>query len=361
MRESEKLYYGHRVIVAILLTAIVYVILLLAVSSQITSLQPAGRQLLVNAIIILATGSLLALLALKFSGSRQLSLNIFLFTMATAIVYTGWQTGGMTSPVNPCILVVPVLATLAVGSKAGLLWGLAIFLTGLLLLWMDSAGLTPPSIMAPENRNIGAFLAMMSAHIFLTLIVVYYNVAADRLRRLLDQERQRYQNLAHHDSLTGLANRRHFIDQINRAIALGKTDGSCFSIVYFDLNRFKDANDRYGHHFGDLALVEFARRLLATTRHSDCVARLGGDEFSAMLRGVSDEDTVANKLAQISAELAKPMVIDGIEYTLSASAGYAIFPTHGDDDESLLRRADTDMYSVKPGRVISVLAGSRDG
>lgn len=356
-RKSDTLFYGYRFVAGILLSAFLYMLLVAAIISQITALSSAGRTLFIVAAAILATGAFLGLVVLRFSGKHRLPLNLFIFSITLAISYTSSLTGGLTSPVNSFILVVPALATLALGTRTGALWSAGIAVTGLLLLWCHSAGLTPPSIIAVESQGIAACLAMMSAHIFLALIVIYYNIAADRLRRQLNQERRRYQNLAHHDSLTGLANRRYFIDKISAAITTGEALGACFSILYFDLNRFKEANDHYGHHFGDKVLIEFGRRLAANTRHSDCVARLGGDEFSILLDGVSNADTIRSKLRQISDALEKPIYLEGVNFVLSASAGYAIFPKHGRDYETLLRRADREMYSVKPGRLLPPESG----
>jgi diguanylate cyclase (GGDEF)-like protein len=93
--------------------------------------------------------------------------------------------------------------------------------------------------------------------------------------------------------------------------------------------------------------MEFAKRLRAQSRATDIVARLGGDEFSMLLRGLSDCEVIKTKISSYSEALAKPLTLENINYQISASIGYAIYPKHGKDYESLLKVADHKMYSVK--------------
>uniref|UniRef100_UPI003566EAE7 diguanylate cyclase domain-containing protein n=1 Tax=Zhongshania sp. TaxID=1971902 RepID=UPI003566EAE7 len=120
-----------------------------------------------------------------------------------------------------------------------------------------------------------------------------------------------------------------------------------FCVLYFDLNDFKNINDTLGHHSGDMILVEFAKRLRAQSRGTDIIARLGGDEFCMLLPGLSDSDVIKTKILSYSKALAEPLTLENTSYQISASIGYAVYPRHGVDYESLLKVADQKMYSVK--------------
>ena len=150
-----------------------------------------------------------------------------------------------------------------------------------------------------------------------------------------------------HDSLTDLPNRTLFRDRIEQAIAIAKREGGQLAVAMMDLDRFKDVNDSLGHHAGDALLVEIGRRLRSTLRCSDTVARLGGDEFGLLIskpRGKRDAVVVIEK---IRAALEQPVVVDGLGLPAEGSIGIAMYPQHGEDVETLLRRADVAMYSAK--------------
>ena len=164
------------------------------------------------------------------------------------------------------------------------------------------------------------------------------------LRQL--SELNRHQSL--HDSLTGLPNRVSFGQQVEHAISVADTDGTQLAVLLMDLDRFKEINDTLGHRYGDLLLVELARRLESVLRRSDTVARLGGDEFGILVRQLSESpDDLEQALEQIHAALEQPFAVDGLPLHIEASIGVANFPAHGRDVDSLLQRADVAMYLAK--------------
>ena len=164
------------------------------------------------------------------------------------------------------------------------------------------------------------------------------------LRRL--SELNRHQSL--HDSLTGLPNRVSFAQQIEHAIRVADQEGSQLAVLVMDLDRFKEINDTLGHRYGDLLLVELARRLESVLRRSDTVARLGGDEFGILVRQLSAaEADLEQALERILAALEQPFQVDGLPLHVEASIGIARFPLHGHDVDVLLQRADVAMYLAK--------------
>jgi diguanylate cyclase (GGDEF)-like protein/PAS domain S-box-containing protein len=164
------------------------------------------------------------------------------------------------------------------------------------------------------------------------------------LRRLSELNR----HLSLHDSLTGLPNRASFRQQVERAISLDGEDGSELAVLLLDLDRFKEINDTLGHHYGDLLLVELARRLESVMRHGDAVARLGGDEFGILVPHLTDSTAgLEQTLARILAALEQPFQVDGLPLYVEASIGVARYPAHGRDVDLLLQRADVAMYVAK--------------
>jgi diguanylate cyclase (GGDEF)-like protein len=130
---------------------------------------------------------------------------------------------------------------------------------------------------------------------------------------------------------------------------MSERDGRPFALCVIDLDRFKDVNDTLGHLAGDQLLQEVAFRLRQTLRASDTVARLGGDEFALVL---PDADAGAAMLAaeKVVEALAASLVLEGHEVAVGASAGIAVFPEHGGDADTLLRKADVAMYVAKQTR-----------
>jgi diguanylate cyclase (GGDEF)-like protein/PAS domain S-box-containing protein len=159
-------------------------------------------------------------------------------------------------------------------------------------------------------------------------------------------ELNRHQSL--HDSLTGLPNRACFGQQVEHAISVADQDGSQLAVLLMDLDHFKEINDTLGHRYGDLLLVELARRLESVLRRSDTVARLGGDEFGILVRQLSESPSDLDQaLERIDAALEQPFQTDGLPLYVEASIGVARFPAHGRDVDLLLQRADVAMYLAK--------------
>ncbi|HEY5513928.1 MAG TPA: diguanylate cyclase [Geomonas sp.] len=158
---------------------------------------------------------------------------------------------------------------------------------------------------------------------------------------------RRLERMANYDALTALPNRSFFFDRLNQLILQAKRDQTSFALLFIDLDRFKEANDRLGHYFGDLLLKEVAQRLSSCLRQSDTVARMGGDEFVVILSRISDRADVAAMAQRISDVIGRPFTIQDRECSLGASIGISLFPEDGETRELQLVKADTAMYRVK--------------
>lgn len=153
--------------------------------------------------------------------------------------------------------------------------------------------------------------------------------------------------LAYHDVLTGLPNRALFRDRLGLAMTQAKRSAMKAAVMFIDLDRFKLANDTFGHQLGDELIKEVARRLQGGLRETNTLARIGGDEFMVLLPAIRSADDAAHVAGKLVAEMARPYVIAGNEVFLSASLGIALWPDDGGDIETLLRHADQAMYHVK--------------
>ncbi|MHB1215451.1 MAG: sensor domain-containing protein [Thiobacillus sp.] len=157
------------------------------------------------------------------------------------------------------------------------------------------------------------------------------------------------QHLARHDPLTGLPNRELFHDRLETALHLAKRNQTPLSLLYIDLDKFKQVNDTLGHPIGDLLLQEVAHRLKHCVRESDTVGRIGGDEFLVLLNGSPQSDQALLIAEKIRAALDRPFDLAGQRAHISPSIGVASYPTHSADCKQLIRVADEAMYVAKKG------------
>jgi diguanylate cyclase (GGDEF)-like protein/PAS domain S-box-containing protein len=150
-----------------------------------------------------------------------------------------------------------------------------------------------------------------------------------------------------HDALTGLPNRSLFGDRLRQALLAARRNQKMFGVLLLDLDRFKDVNDALGHDRGDSLLQEVTARLRGVLRATDTIARLGGDEFAVLSIDAKHPDDVVATAKKILASLEGPFSIADQMVETSASVGMAMYPVHGDDPSTLLRRADVAMYVAK--------------
>jgi diguanylate cyclase (GGDEF)-like protein len=171
---------------------------------------------------------------------------------------------------------------------------------------------------------------------------------AHRLMRRLSERRQAYlYHLAHHDALTGLANRSLFDDRVTQALKAAERNSRRVALLFVDLDRFKAVNDTLGHAFGDLLLKATADRITAVVRRGDTVARLGGDEFAIVLPEVTQDHAPGLVAAKIQAAMSAPFVLEEQEVHVSCSIGLAVHPDDAGGRQALLRAADAAVYHAK--------------
>lgn len=171
------------------------------------------------------------------------------------------------------------------------------------------------------------------------------------LRNSIERKRlvDKMTHLAHHDQLTGLANRSLFWDRLDQSIYRANRRDESFAVLYLDLDHFKPVNDALGHDIGDKLLICIAERLRHCVRDSDTVARLGGDEFAIILDNLSSSNSASSVAEKIIAAISTPFEILGHSLYISTSIGIAVYPYCGNKVETLVKNADSAMYRAKKG------------
>lgn len=163
----------------------------------------------------------------------------------------------------------------------------------------------------------------------------------------LKQNRDQLEHQAYHDALTGLPNRQLFHDRVEMTIAHAHRHQEKFAVIFIDMDNFKNINDCYGHHIGDLFLKEVASRLKKCCRDVDTVARLGGDEFTVILPDIRGTELATSVARRIITALEKPFIMGESKIYSGASLGITLYPQDGISTETLLKNADMAMYKAK--------------
>lgn len=158
---------------------------------------------------------------------------------------------------------------------------------------------------------------------------------------------EQIRQLAYYDALTGVPNRRLLEDRLDHAIRHAHRTKQLLAVMFMDLDKFKDVNDRLGHATGDELLVQFTARVRSCLREDDTLARLGGDEFIILLPEVKSPEAVLNVAERLVRASAPDYVINGHHLAVSTSIGISLYPGDGKTSEELLNGADIAMYQAK--------------
>jgi diguanylate cyclase (GGDEF)-like protein len=172
-------------------------------------------------------------------------------------------------------------------------------------------------------------------------------VAMGMLLLLLEDQIEHNKFLALHDDLTGLPNRRLFQDRLSSAMDRACRANTQLALLVIDLDRFKQVNDSFGHHVGDLLLQRVAAAFSGRVRRSDTVARTGGDEFSVILEEPASRADALHVSQALLELLKEPLLLEDCKVQTGASIGIAVFPEDAADMESLCIAADQRMYAAK--------------
>ncbi len=213
-------------------------------------------------------------------------------------------------------------------------------------IMVDHAILRPlqriAALIAGEGGKLESLsLAPTGSHEIRVLVDAY-----NQMRREIHQHQTALEHQAMHDALTGLPNRALLHDRLEQAMHLANRQHTEMVFVLMDLDRFKEINDTLGHPVGDQVLQQISQRLAANLRESDTVARLGGDEFAIVANDLRPREAAAflDKIVHVVSQV---ITVGGQDLYVGASLGVALYPRHGQDAATLIRRADIAMYRAK--------------
>jgi len=231
--------------------------------------------------------------------------------------------------------------------------------------------LTVPIFMRNDEIGVIAILsyyenAYKEEHVqLLKSLAAYLSIAIDNsrnfekvneLNNLILEEKEELEaankkilELATHDNLTGLANRRVFNETLELAMKQAHRRGEILAVLFIDLDNFKPVNDTWGHNVGDQVLIEIANRLRSILRSTDSVARIGGDEFLILLNPVKNRNEARKVGKKIIEQASKAIVLDSAKITIGMSIGISIYPEQEATADQLIIHADSAMYKIKKG------------
>jgi diguanylate cyclase (GGDEF)-like protein len=189
-----------------------------------------------------------------------------------------------------------------------------------------------------------AFQLVSAVEFVVLVVVIFFITSAIKSRNKLIEQLEKYSAT---DSLTGLMNRRRFLERLVFLSKIAQRRNSSFAVLFTDLDGFKKINDSKGHDVGDALLVMVGQRISSMLREEDTVARFGGDEFMVLLGEIASAEDAVAVAEKIRKQISEKMEWKQEEHSLTISVGIAIFPIHGTDPERLVKRADRALYEAK--------------
>ena len=176
--------------------------------------------------------------------------------------------------------------------------------------------------------------------------LLYYEGTVEDITERKGYEKK-IEHQATHDSLTGLPNRYMLNDRLQQCMNFADRYSNKVAVAFLDLDQFKLINDSMGHEIGDQLLVIMSERLANCIREIDTVVRLGGDEFVILLSNIQKVDDIALSMQRVLSAVAKPCIINDLDFVVSCSIGISIYPDDGKDPNTLLKNADAALYKAK--------------
>ncbi len=176
---------------------------------------------------------------------------------------------------------------------------------------------------------------------------IYHYIGVYMDRSKIVEANQQMSFMAQHDTLTSLPNRDSFLQHVKHAVSLSYRDKQPFAVLSINLDRFKNINDTMGHAVGDELIISVAKRIKSVLKHSDIVARPGADEFLVLLEKIRSENEAAQVASHIMQAIQKPFDIHGNVIHIRASTGIALYPQDGEQEQTIVKAADSAMRQAK--------------
>ncbi|MEL6861631.1 MAG: EAL domain-containing protein [Pseudomonadota bacterium] len=315
---------------------------------------------------VMTVGKLIAAMAAILIGSLSWLCHhekLYTASAATIVAVTiiggfvaSLSNGGADGFVAPIMISAPVTAAVFIGARATLISAIGVVLAIISLLYLERIGLVTEAPYPSETLQIAAIIMLSAATGICAAGVGYFAHAVQtQIRSLQDSQNRLVQaseqldHLAHHDSLTGVANRQGLHRYLDRALSSRSKSKTQILLAHIDLDKFKSINDTYGHPVGDAVLKNAAQIMLDEFREDALVARVGGDEFVIATSLAVDVDTAeSQRLCDRLVSLLKaPMMANGIRCQAGASIGFVTSPRHACSIDSLMTDADLALYAAK--------------
>lgn len=347
--DDELLFRAYTLLGTIFLTTSILAAFSILISSLSDAyIDPAARNIfgpLMSGLTVVQA----AALPLLANGRFRLAQAIVAWGAVVSVYSSIALTGGVEDSVAaPTLLIPPTIFFCLYGVRTGLVVALALPLACVLQsLLLHAAGVRPPHFESTANPALNRAFVLATTYLVVILALVIYGRMNALLRAQRKAERLKLQSLANEDTLTGIANARHFRQRLEQACARVDRHGGQLAVLYLDFNNFKQINDEFGHATGDEVLRLVAQRLRQGLRREDTVARLGGDEFAVLVDSVLDDQQIPRLIERIRQIVADPVDIDGLRHTIGASVGQALYPTDVADRRAVVEFADRDMYRAK--------------
>jgi diguanylate cyclase (GGDEF)-like protein len=290
------------------------------------------------------------LVLLRNRGSYAVcSMGMVLWVYSAAVTGILLSGGVGASCVTQLLVLAPLLACLFGGTRSGIGMAIMSFATIMLLGLFEVSGFHFYMPLDPATAKITQPTVSVLGILFCCGSAFIYESVARTLKDERDREHQVVGRLAHTDALTGLVNRLKFDEELGARINRFRSGHSDvrFALCYVDLDGFKPVNDRFGHAVGDEVLKAIAERLQSCTRDSDVACRQGGDEFMMLFASVKNEAQMEFVARRLSAAITPAITTRAGMINVKASLGFALFPTDGDNEDTLKNAADKAMYAAK--------------
>ena len=266
--------------------------------------------------------------------------------------------GGADGFVAPIMISAPIMAAVFIGARATLISAIGVVVAIVSLLYLERIGMVSEAPYSPEKLDIAAIIMLSAATGICATGVGYFahamqtqiHTLRDSQSRLVEASEQ-LDRAAHHDSLTGVANRQGLHRHLDRLLSSQSKSDTQIFLAHVDLDKFKSINDTYGHPVGDAVLIQAAQTMSSAFDEEALVARVGGDEFvivTALPKTTRAEE--AQRLSDDLVSLLKaPIMANGIHCQVGASIGFVTAPRHACSIDSLMTDADLALYDAKRG------------
>ena len=320
-------------------------------------------------------GKIVALLSVVgFGAISRLSLNpdrfhasaIAMVVLTMAAGFAGSLTnGGLEGYIAPILITSPIAAALFLGARETLFSAIAVVLAYAVLLLIEPYGVIQPEPYPEDVTSIAALVLLATATAFCAAGLGYFAKdskekieSLTKVQNKLLETAKDLHHSAHHDPLTGIANRQSLQKFVEATLYAHSTENDQVCLIHIDLDHFKEVNDTYGHPVGDGVLRKAAERMTDQCGEDDLVARIGGDEFVIVTTksSCSPSEAIQTRCETLIEQLSRPIFVNGIECRIGASIGYVISDRACSSTDALITNADMALYeSKRSGRGVAHL------